>query len=277
MRSHFSLPFDWWTSLAAITEIWKQPLCWCWKKKTCNKGMDSQRFFKWLLLFISLFKLTNSVLSLLLRVTRKLTSNAVYFRDLTKKWYLLFSWGKTSKYHHSYNRVLYLTSQQPLQGTNFVGTIGKERQPRKNGGGGVWRRESGGRSHSFPCHFFPDPHHPLWEWLWTLLISVSQMLSGIYSKNIYLSFREMYNIPLFTVSYIFFHSECVENQVLLTAWIINHFVAVMHESIVVFGWIWKASQYELIKLLGMKKNLFTCATSLLIQVLISYVCALYII
>ena len=36
----------------------------------------------------------------------------------------------------------------------------------------------------------------------------------------------MYNIPLFTVSYIFFHSECVENQVLLTAWIINHFVAV---------------------------------------------------
>ena len=50
-----------------------------------------------------------------------------------------------------------------------------------------------------------------------LLISVSQMLSGIYSKNIYLSFREMYNIPLFTVSYIFFHSECVENQVLLTA------------------------------------------------------------
>ena len=88
----------------------------------------------------------------------------------------------------------------------------------------------------------------------------------------------MCNIPLFTVSYnIFFHPERVENQVLLTAWIINHFVAVMHESIVVFGWIWKASQYELIKLLGMKKNLFTCATSLLIQVLISYVCALYII
>ena len=196
--------------------------------------MDSQRFFKWVLLFISLFKLTISLLSLYLRVTRKLTSNAVYFRDLTKKWYLLFSWGKTSKYHHSYNRVLYLTSQQPLQGTNFVGTIGKERQLRKNGGGGgERRRESGGRSHSFPCHFFPDPHHPLWEWLWTLLISVSQMLSGIYSKNINLSFREMYNIPLFTVSYIFFHSECVENQVLLTAWIINHFVAVMYESIVV--------------------------------------------
>ncbi|XP_027049152.1 uncharacterized protein LOC113676667 [Pocillopora damicornis] len=54
------------------------------------------------------------------RVTRKLTSNAVYFRDLTKKWYLLFSWGKTSTYNHSYNRVLYLTSQQPLQGTNFI-------------------------------------------------------------------------------------------------------------------------------------------------------------
>ena len=53
------------------------------------------------------------------------------------------------------------------------------------------------------------------------------MLSGIYSKNIYLSFMEMCNIPLFTVSYnIFFHPECVENQVLLTAWIINHFVAV---------------------------------------------------
>lgn len=199
--------------------------------------MDSQRFFKWVLLFISLFKLTISLLSLYLRVTRKLTSNAVYFRDLTKKWYLLFSWGKTSTYHHSYNRVLYLTSQQPLQGTNFVGMIWKERQLRekqmKEGGGGQ-RRESGGRSHSFPCHFFPDPHHPLWEWLWTLLISVSSMLSGIYSKNVYLSFREMCNIPLFTVSYnIFFHPERVENQVLLTAWIINHFVAVMYESIVV--------------------------------------------
>ena len=60
------------------------------------------------------------------------------------------------------------------------------------------------------------------------------MLSGIYSKNVYLSFREMCNIPLFTVSYnIFFHPERVENQVLLTAWIINHFVAVMYESIVV--------------------------------------------
>lgn len=200
--------------------------------------MDSQRFFKWVLLFISLFKLTISLLSLYLRVTRKLTSNAVYFRDLTKKWYLLFSWGKTSTYHHSYNRVLYLTSQQPLQGTNFVGMIWKERQLRekqmKEGGGGGQRRESGGRSHSFPCHFFPDPHHPLWEWLWTLLISVSSMLSGIYSKNIYLSLREMCNIPLFTVSYnIFFHPERVENQVLLTAWIINHFVAVMYESIVV--------------------------------------------
>lgn len=64
----------------------------------------------------------------------------------------------------------------------------------------------------------------------------------------------MYNIPLFTVSYIFFHSECVENQVLLTAWIINHFVAVMHESIVVFGWIWKASQYELIKIIRNEKE-----------------------
>ena len=85
--------------------------------------MDSQRFFKSVLLFISLFKLTISLLSLYLRVTRKLTSNAVYFRDLTKKWYLLFSWGKTSMYHHSYNRVLYLTSKQPLQGTNFVGMI----------------------------------------------------------------------------------------------------------------------------------------------------------
>lgn len=82
------------------------------KRKNCNKGMDSQRFFKWVLLFISLFKLTISLLSLYLRVTRKLTSNAVYFRDLTKKWYLLFSWGKTSTYHHSYNRVLYLTSQK---------------------------------------------------------------------------------------------------------------------------------------------------------------------
>ena len=161
MRYHCSLPFDWWTSLAAITEIcWKQPLCWCWKKKTCNKGMDSQRFFKWLLLFISLFKLTNSVLSLYLRVTRKLTSNAVYFRDLTKKWYLLFSWGKTSKYHHSYNRVLYLTSQQPLQGTNFVGTTGKERQLRKNGGGGgvkegEWRKKS-----LFSLSLLPRPLPP---------------------------------------------------------------------------------------------------------------------
>lgn len=44
----------------------------------------------------------------------------------------------------------------------------------------------------------------------------------------------MCNIPLFTVSYnIFFHPERVENQVLLTAWIINHFVAVMYESLVV--------------------------------------------
>ena len=163
MRYHCSLPFDWWTSLAAITEIcWKQPLCWCWKKKTCNKGMDSQRFFKWLLLFISLFKLTNSVLSLYLRVTRKLTSNAVYFRDLTKKWYLLFSWGKTSTYHHSYNRVLYLTSQQPLQGTNFVGMIWKERQLRekqmKEGGGakvGEWRKKS-----LFSLSLLPRPSPP---------------------------------------------------------------------------------------------------------------------
>ncbi|XP_058951957.2 ferric-chelate reductase 1-like [Pocillopora verrucosa] len=44
------------------------------------------------------------------RVTRKLTSNAVYFRDLTKKWYLLFSWGKTSlsgsaQYHRANQSV----------------------------------------------------------------------------------------------------------------------------------------------------------------------------
>ncbi|PFX26309.1 Cell cycle checkpoint protein RAD17, partial [Stylophora pistillata] len=44
------------------------------------------------------------------RVTRKLTSNAVHFRDLTKKWYLLFSWSKTSssgvaQYHHGNQSV----------------------------------------------------------------------------------------------------------------------------------------------------------------------------
>lgn len=125
--------------------------------------MDSQRFFKWVLLFISLFKLTISLLSLYLRVTRKLTSNAVYFRDLTKKWYLLFSWGKTSTYHHSYNRVLYLTSQQPLQGTNFVGMIWKERQLRekqmKGGGGGAkegeWRKKS-----LFSLSLLPRPSPP---------------------------------------------------------------------------------------------------------------------
>ncbi|PFX26311.1 putative ferric-chelate reductase 1 [Stylophora pistillata] len=44
------------------------------------------------------------------RVTRKLTSNAVPFRDLTKKWYLLFTWSKTSssgvaQYHYSQKSV----------------------------------------------------------------------------------------------------------------------------------------------------------------------------
>lgn len=31
------------------------------------------------------------------RVTRNLTSNAAYFKDLTKKWYVLFAYGTTSK------------------------------------------------------------------------------------------------------------------------------------------------------------------------------------
>ena len=31
------------------------------------------------------------------RVTRKVTSNADYFKDLTKKWYVLFAYGTTSK------------------------------------------------------------------------------------------------------------------------------------------------------------------------------------
>lgn len=43
------------------------------------------------------------------RVTRKLTSNAAYFRDLTKKWYILFSHGPTSAtgsgLYHSRNRT----------------------------------------------------------------------------------------------------------------------------------------------------------------------------
>jgi len=33
-----------------------------------------------------------------IRLTRKLTSSADYFRDLTEKWYLLFSHGPTSTF-----------------------------------------------------------------------------------------------------------------------------------------------------------------------------------
>ena len=35
------------------------------------------------------------------RLTRKLTSNEAHFRDLTKKWYIIFSHGKTSTYQHN--------------------------------------------------------------------------------------------------------------------------------------------------------------------------------
>lgn len=171
------------------------------KRKNCNKGMDSQRFFKWVLLFISLFKLTIYLLSLYLRVTRKLTSNAAYFRDLTKKWYLLFSWGKTSTYHHSYNRVLYLTSQQPLQGTNFVGMIWKEMQLRekqmKEGGvkEGEWRKKS-----LFSLSLLPRPSPPTFRVvvnsvnicvsnaIWDLLIKIFIYLSGKCAIYLYLQF-----------------------------------------------------------------------------------------
>lgn len=42
------------------------------------------------------FRKFNKCSFAIIRLTRNLTSSEAYFKDLTKKWYLLFAYGKTS-------------------------------------------------------------------------------------------------------------------------------------------------------------------------------------